>query len=69
MTLSVFSAWGIHGTGDFGKIVFELIESGKMRKTDDDQLDDFVDIYDFRQVFDTEYRLDMSTAFGDTTEA
>ena len=69
MTLSVFSAWGVCGTGDFGKIVFELIESGKMRKTDDDQLEDFVDVYDFHQVFDAEYELDTSMAFRDTTES
>jgi uncharacterized repeat protein (TIGR04138 family) len=41
MSIVVFKTWGIHSTDDFGKIVFQLIEAGEMRKTDDDQLHDF----------------------------
>ena len=63
MTLSVFAAWRITGTEDFGKIVFELVEVGRMRKTDDDHLDDFVGVYDFRADFDVDYEIDTSTAF------
>lgn len=63
MTVSVFADWGIHSTEDFGRIVFELIESGEMRKTDDDDLSDFVDVYDFRKAFLDEYELDTSAAF------
>lgn len=64
MTIPVFADWGVHGTGDFGKIVFELIEAGEMRKTDDDQLEDFVDVYDFRTAFDAEYEIDTTRAFS-----
>lgn len=59
----VFKAWGIEATDDFGHVVFELIEAGEMRKTDDDQLTDFFDVYRFEDAFRTHYTLDLSTAF------
>jgi uncharacterized repeat protein (TIGR04138 family) len=63
MTMTVFKQWGVHSTKDFGKMVFEMIEHGRMRKTDNDRLEDFVDIYDFEQVFDTSYTIDTSEVF------
>ncbi|MEZ6059747.1 MAG: hypothetical protein R3C19_05240 [Planctomycetaceae bacterium] len=62
MASSVFANWGVHCTEDFGRIVFELIEAGEMRKTDDDQLSDFVDVFDFRTTFLEHYDIDTSTA-------
>ena len=64
MSIVVFKTWGIHSTDDFGKIVFQLIEAGEMRKTDDDQLDDFLGVYDFSKVFHDDYTLDTSEAFS-----
>lgn len=64
MTIPVFRHWGIRATDDFGRIVFDFIERGAMRKTDRDQLTDFFDVYDFDQVFDQEYQIDMSEAFS-----
>ena len=65
MAKIVFASWRVTSTEDFGRIVFELIETGRMRKTDDDQLDDFVDVYDFGEVFDINYDIDTSVAFRD----
>ncbi len=59
----VFRSWGVQTTEDFGRIVFELIDQGDMRKSDRDQLSDFFDVYDFDQVFDREYKIDVSQAF------
>jgi uncharacterized repeat protein (TIGR04138 family) len=64
MTVPVFSDWGITGTEDFGKIVFELIEAGEMRRTDDDHMEDFVDVYDFQKAFVDEYEIDTAHAFS-----
>ncbi len=58
----VFRRWGIHATEDFGRIVFEMIESGEMKKTPEDSLDDFVDVYDFEDVFVHQYTLDENAA-------
>ncbi|MFN8709524.1 MAG: Minf_1886 family protein [Phycisphaerae bacterium] len=64
MAIPVFRSWGIQGTDDIGRIVFELIECGEMRKTDDDHLTDFFGVYDFEKVFRDDYTLDVSTAFS-----
>ncbi|WP_437192350.1 Minf_1886 family protein [Planctomicrobium sp. SH527] len=59
---NVFAYWGVKSTADFGRIVFELIERGEMRKTDRDQLTDFYDVYDFDQALDQDYKIDISKA-------
>jgi uncharacterized repeat protein (TIGR04138 family) len=65
MTQTVFRIWGIRATDDFGRMVFELIERGEMRKTEQDRLTDFFDVYDFEEVFDRQYHIDVSHAFAD----
>ena len=47
MAKTVLENWGIHKTGDFGEIVFNLIRIGQMRKTPHDCREDFNDVYDF----------------------
>lgn len=54
---TVLRHWNITGTLDFGRIVFALIEAGQMQKTDDDTLDDFRNVYEFKAAFETEYRI------------
>lgn len=63
LTLHVFHHWGVNSTADFGRIVFELVERGEMRKTERDQLSDFFDVYDFEDVFDRKYRVSAKSAF------
>ena len=36
---------------DFGEIVFNLLEAGLLRKTDEDNKKDFEDVYKFQEVF------------------
>jgi len=43
----VLNSWGIHNTGDFGEIVFNLIRIEQMRKTPQDRREDFDNVYDF----------------------
>ncbi|MEQ9406779.1 MAG: hypothetical protein RIK87_03600 [Fuerstiella sp.] len=64
MAVAVFADWRVRSTEDFGKIVFELIEAGEMRKTDDDHLSDFVDVYDFQKALIEDYQVDTSRAFS-----
>ena len=47
MAKTVLNRWGIHNTGDFGEIVFNLIRIGQMRKTPSDTRVDFDNVYDF----------------------
>jgi uncharacterized repeat protein (TIGR04138 family) len=62
----VLRQWGIESTDDVGRMVFELIERGEMRKTPRDRLSDFFDVYDFDEVFDRLYRIDTRHAFRQT---
>ncbi len=48
---TVFNAWGIHRTEDFGEIVFNLVEAELMSKNDKDTRGDFEDGFDFNAVF------------------
>lgn len=51
LALTVLRSWGITRSADFGQIVFNLIRSGLMKKTDRDSLQDFEDVYDFEEAF------------------
>ena len=61
----VLAQWDIHTTDDIGRMVYELIERGEMRKTDRDDITDFYDHYDLEEAFsdDSSYELDVSHAF------
>ncbi len=43
----VLNSWGVYTTGDFGELVYNLIEIGQMRKTAQDRREDFDDVFDF----------------------
>lgn len=58
---TVLRRWGIHSTLDFGRIVFALIDAGQMQKTDDDTLEDFRNVFDFRTAFEAGYRIQMAS--------
>jgi uncharacterized repeat protein (TIGR04138 family) len=51
MAKTVLNSWGIHGTSDFGEIVFNLIRIKQMRKTPADARVDFDNLYDFDTAF------------------
>jgi len=58
----VLNSWGIRGTGDFGEIVYNLIEIGEMTKSDTDQREDFDNLYDFREAFERDYEITILDA-------
>ena len=54
MARTVLKQWGIVNCEDFGRIVFALVDAGMMHKTDEDRIDDFVGVLDFKDAFATE---------------
>ncbi|MCA9054484.1 MAG: hypothetical protein KDA75_11645 [Planctomycetaceae bacterium] len=64
MSRSVFSHWGIQSTEDFGKIVFEMVERGEMRKTERDRIGDFYSVYEFADALDRDYVISTDAAFS-----
>ena len=63
MAKTVFRCWGVLATADIGEIVFEMIERGEMKKTENDQFSDFVEVFSFDDAFDADYVIDVSKAF------
>jgi len=55
MAKDVLNSWGVQTTLDIGHIVFHLVEAGLLSKTPEDSLSDFIDKYDFTQVFEVDY--------------
>lgn len=51
MARDVLDAWGVRRTEDFGEIVFRLVETGFLSKTEDDRPEDFRAVYSFDDVF------------------
>ncbi len=51
MAMTVFEEWGIHACPDFGEMVFIMVESRLLKKTDKDTRADFESGYDFHDAF------------------
>ncbi len=51
----VFEEWGISRTKDFGNIVFNMIGYRLLRARPEDKIEDFIDVFDFQEVFATVY--------------
>jgi uncharacterized repeat protein (TIGR04138 family) len=64
MAKTVLNSWGIHGTSDFGKIVFNLIRVKQMRKTPADTQVDFDNVYDFDVAFREQFRIGSDEQSG-----
>ena len=51
MALTVMRYWGIHRCEDFGNIVFAMVDAGVMHKTDGDTIEEFQNVFDFKDAF------------------
>jgi uncharacterized repeat protein (TIGR04138 family) len=51
MALTLFEEWGVRRCEDFGEIVFNLVESGQLGKTENDSREDFKGGYSFEEAF------------------
>lgn len=51
MTCLVFDEWGIRSCGDFGEIVFNMIEHQILSKTETDSREDFKAGFNFEEAF------------------
>lgn len=55
MAAVVLERWNIRCTYDFGRMIFALVDNGLLQKTPEDNIDDFRDVFDFRDAFETGY--------------
>jgi uncharacterized repeat protein (TIGR04138 family) len=51
MVMTVFGYWGLHTSEDVGHMVFNLIGAGIFGKTEEDSIEDFKNVYDFKEAF------------------
>lgn len=56
MALDVWTRWGVTQTRDWGHIIFNLVDARLLRKTDDDNLDDFTDVYDVSKALTEDFK-------------
>ena len=62
---AVLRRWNITSTLDFGQIVFAMIEAGQMQRTDEDTIEDFRNVFDFRTAFGSSgYRIGLESTCG-----
>lgn len=54
---TVLRRWGLRSTLDFGRIVFALVDGGWLRKTREDSLNDFRDVFNFDDAFEAGYQI------------
>jgi uncharacterized repeat protein (TIGR04138 family) len=55
MSRIVLEHWGVHSTENVGDIVFALVDAGVLVKQDEDRVEDFEDVFDFEEKFETGY--------------
>ena len=51
MAIAVFEEWGVRNCADFGEIVFNMVETRLLAKTDQDSEEDFKGGYSFEDAF------------------
>ncbi len=56
MAKTILNGWGIERTEDFGEIVFNMVETGLLGKTENDSRADFANGYDFDEAFRQPFR-------------
>ncbi len=64
LAAQVWRTWGVKDTIDWGRIVFNLVESELLRRQDTDTVEDFKDGYDFDEVFVRAYEPALPTELG-----
>ena len=58
---TVLRRWNVTGTYDFGRIVFAMIDAGQMQKSDEDSLEDFRNVFDFKTALESDYRIPLTS--------
>jgi uncharacterized repeat protein (TIGR04138 family) len=56
----VLNEWGLHTTRDFGEIVYLMITNEWMRAQEDDEIEDFDDVFDFETRFEKSFQFDLN---------
>jgi uncharacterized repeat protein (TIGR04138 family) len=56
---TVLGRWNIRQTIDFGNMVYLLVENDFMKKTEEDSLEDFRNVFDFDDFFNRQWQFEL----------
>jgi uncharacterized repeat protein (TIGR04138 family) len=62
---TVLESWGVRKSEDVGEIVFNMVEAGLLRKTDEDRREDFAGVIDFAEALDRGFQLRLKSGEDD----
>jgi uncharacterized repeat protein (TIGR04138 family) len=62
---TVLASWGLKRSEDIGEIVFNMVDVGLLRKTDDDRREDFAGVVDFERELDHGFELHLKPEASD----
>ncbi len=62
---SVLASWNIRTSDDIGEIVFNMVDVGLLRKTDEDRREDFHDALDFEEALDRGFHMHLASEDDD----
>ena len=62
MAKVVLQNWNIDATSCFGDLVYNMIDVEIMKKSKSDRREDFDNVYEFNDVFETDLEINASTA-------
>jgi uncharacterized repeat protein (TIGR04138 family) len=61
----VLENWGVRSSEDIGNMVFNMVEVGLLRKTDEDRREDFIGVLDFDEAFDRGFEMHLNSGGAD----
>ncbi|MHC5083546.1 MAG: Minf_1886 family protein [Planctomycetota bacterium] len=59
LSAMVLNQWGVTTTRDLGEIVYLMIDYEWMTSQESDTIEDFSDVFDFTEVFEKQYVIDI----------
>ena len=59
MSRLVLESWGIYSTSDLGDVVYNMIEAQLMKKSESDRREDFNDVFDFVDAFESNFEIEV----------
>jgi len=62
---TVLENWGVRRSEDIGEIVFNMVDAGLLRKTDEDRREDFSGVLDLGEALDRGFELHVKPGGGD----
>jgi len=66
---TVLESWGIRRSEDIGEVVFNLVDVGLLRKTDEDNREDFAGVVNFEKALDARFELHLKSGDDDEPSA